>query len=114
MIVIDLSDLENPDGSNLANKTPADIQLNIADISASSYTGSADEHSNEKFIKLNYYKNGITIQIDQYIGEGLIEIPEGFDVPVVNGTMYYTPLYTEKLNYDTWLTTINRNFQELN
>jgi hypothetical protein len=31
----------------------------------------------------------------------------------INSSSYYTPLYKEKLDYNTWLSRINKNFQEL-
>lgn len=112
MKIVDFSAYQNPDSGSLALKRQPSIELSSADISASAYTSSMD-----KIIQLNYYKNGIVIDIDRYkdVHSGTTaDIPEGFEIPHVAGTIYYTPLYTEKINYETWVNTVNRNFQELN
>ena len=44
------------------------------------------------------------VELDRYSGEGYNKLPEGFEKPTTNGTIYYTPLYAEKINYNTWLT----------
>lgn len=114
MKIVDFNPTVNPDSASIAKKTPADIQLSTIDISGSGYTASMDPTLTTKEIKLNYYGNGIVLELDRYTGEGAVNIPEGFTKPKVTGTIYYTPIYSEKLNYQTWLNTINRNFQELN
>lgn len=111
MIVVDLSQYPNPDRESLIRKDPVSIELTATDISASNYSSSMEKH-----IILNNYKNGIVVEMDRYkdVHSGqLSSIPQGFTVPKVLGTIYYTPIYKEKLNYNSWLATINRNFSEL-
>lgn len=35
------------------------------------------------------------------------------DEPIMFGSTYYTPIYKEKISYEQWLTTVNKNFREL-
>lgn len=111
MIIVNLSDTPNPDKESLSRKDPVSIELTATDISASNYSSSMQKH-----IILNNFKNGIVVEMDRYkdvhSGE-LPDIPQGFNIPEVLGTIYYTPIYAEKLNYSSWLATINRNFSEL-
>lgn len=86
-----LLDIPNPDSGSISRKEQIDISLSLFDISASGNFGK---------IQTNY---ATTTQV--------ITIPEeGF----LNSSSYYTPIYKEKLNYDVWLTRINKNFEELN
>lgn len=110
MIVINLSDKTNPDKNSISAKRPSNVELSAADITSSNFT----PMSSSQFIKLNYANNGVTIQIDRYAGEGFDGLPDGFSIPKTLGTIYYTPLYTEKIDYKTWLNTVNKNFSELN
>lgn len=111
MIVVDLGDIKNPDSESISRKQLINIELNATDISASNYSSSNSQH-----VMMNYTSNGIVIEVDRYKdshSETAPSIPDGFIQPKTLGTIYYTPIYTEKLNYDTWLRTINRNFSEL-
>lgn len=86
-----LLNITNPDSESIASKTQINISISLFDISASGNFGK---------IQTNYSD---AIQT--------VSIPER---NYINSSSYYTPLYTEKLNYSTWLTTINKNFEELN
>lgn len=79
----------NPDSSSIAFKAPMDLSISLFDISAS---GHFDK------IQTNYLGN-----------EQRVVIPE----PDAPPSLYYTPIYKEKLSYDVWITTVNKNFQEL-
>lgn len=79
----------NPDKMAIEKKSLIDISVSTFDISASNYTNT---------LKLNYNNSEIVLLDDEEVEE--------FDV-------YYTPLYTEKINYNVWKTSINKTFQEL-
>jgi hypothetical protein len=85
-----LSSSRNPDSASIANKEQIDISLSIAEVSASGHSGS---------IFTNY---STTIQV--------VTIPEP---NLLDRSVYYTPIYKEKLNYNVWLNRINKNFDEL-
>jgi len=87
--LIFLSSSVNPDSGSITSKSSIDLSVSLFDISQS---GNLD-----------------TIQLN-YIGdEQRVVIPE----PDAPPSLYYTPIYKEKINYDVWITTINKNFQEL-
>lgn len=79
----------NPDKTAIEEKSMIDITLNPYDISASNYTSQ---------IKLNYNQTEIVLVDD--------DTSDNFDT-------YFTPLYTEKIDYSQWRKTINKSFQEL-
>lgn len=81
----------NPDSSSIMLKRDIDISFSSFDVSASGHLDG---------ILTNYTKTEI-----------VVTIPEA---EYLNSSSYYVPIYTEKLDYDTWLTRINRNFEELN
>jgi len=81
----------NPDSSSIVSKKQIDISLSLADISASGHSGS---------IKTNYQINSQIIITDPEVTSG-------------PGKVYYTPIYKEKINRSAWLSTINKNFEEL-
>ena len=83
-------DILNPDSGSIASKGEIDITVSLFDVSASG-------HFNE--INTNYTETEIVTYIPT---------PE-----YLMSSSYYTPIYTEKLNYETWISKINRNFQEL-
>ena len=83
----------NPDSASIANKQVIDISFSMSDVSSSLVTGS---------IQPNYTKTGNTVIVPRY------------ELPVQDGRVYYTPVYTEKINYDQWLARINKTFVELN
>jgi hypothetical protein len=85
-----LSNIENPDSGSISAKNYIDISLSLFDVSASGYFGK---------IQTNY---SATVE--------KITIP---DDDFINSSSYYTPIYTEKINYNEWLSKINRNFEEL-
>lgn len=85
-----LLNITNPDSESIVTKRQIDISLSEFDVSASGHSGS---------ILTNYSS---TVQI--------ITLPEE---NLLNRSVYYTPIYKEKLNYSAWLTKINKNFQEL-
>lgn len=80
----------NPDKSAIQKKSLINIPISTFDISASNHTTD---------IKLNNTNNLEIILLDD-------QTADEFDT-------YYTPLYTEKINYNVWKTTINKTFQEL-
>lgn len=82
--------ISNPDSESVSRKNEIDISISLFDVSSS---GHYDE------IKTNYT---ITAQ--------KITIP---DQEYNKDSLYYTPIYKEKLDYQTWLTRINKNFEEL-
>lgn len=85
-----LLNVPNPDSESISRKEQIDISFSLFDVSSSGYFGK---------IQTNYSN---TVQI--------VTIPEE---SFINSSSYYTPLYTEKLNYNTWLVRINKNFEEL-
>ncbi len=91
MSITVLSSSRNPDSASIANKEQIDISLSIAEVSASNHSGS---------IFTNY---SATVQV--------VTIPEE---NLLDRSVYYTPIYKEKLDYNIWLSRINKNFEELN
>lgn len=81
----------NPDIENIENKRDVDISFSVADVSASLKT---------EVINTNY------------IGDNLSVVLPNADEVIIKGSVYYTPVYKEKLNYERWLTS-NKNFREL-
>jgi hypothetical protein len=82
----------NPDVPSIKTKSTIDISFTEVDATASGYSAS---------IKTNY--------------DGAAQIVVAGGDPTVGerGTIYYTPLYVEKINYDVWKTRINKTFEEL-
>lgn len=81
--------IQNPDSSTIRNKRIVDISLSDFDVSASQAKVSA-----------NLVTNIITVH------------------PTVTGSsdiaeLYFTPIYKEKINYNEWKTTVNKQFTEL-
>ena len=81
--------ITNPDKIAIQQKTMIDITLNPYDITASNYASQ---------VKLNYNQSEIVILNDEESDEY---------------ATYFTPLYTEKINYQQWKRQINKSFQEL-
>jgi len=79
----------NPDIIPIQQKTMIDITLNLSDISASNYVNQ---------IKLTYDNSEIILVDD--------------DESDTHDT-YFTPIYNEQIDYETWKRTINKSFQEL-
>lgn len=90
MAITFLSSSINPDSGSITNKDQIDISLSLFEVSASGHSSS---------ILTNY---SATVQT--------VTIPEE---ELTNHSMYYTPIYKEKLDYNVWLTRINKNFEEL-
>lgn len=85
------STIVNPDKATIRQKSRIDISVNEFDVSASGYLES---------VKLNYDKKEIVVM-------------DSLNPNIVTGSLYYTPLYTEKINYNVWKTEVNKSFQEL-
>jgi len=85
-----LSSSINPDSGSIVNKEQIDISLSLFDLSATDDRG--------------------VIQTDYSSTSQVITIPE---IGLMNSSSYYTPIYKEKLDYNVWLTRINKNFEEL-
>ena len=83
-------DISNPDAENTSNKEQIDISVSLFDVSASG----------------NFNK----IQTNYSVTEEIVTIP---DSTLRVSSSYYTPIYKEKLNYNVWLSRINKNFEEL-
>lgn len=85
-----LLNIPNPDSGSVVNKENISLTISEFDVSASNKMSS--------------------IQTD-YLGMSqVVTIPEpGRETT----SSYYTPIYKEKINYDTWLVRINKNFEEL-
>lgn len=86
----------NPDVKSITNKEIIDISYTNKDIylASSSFT--------EESVIVNDSLEQITIVTPRYD-----------NVPVTDGRIYFTPLYTEQIDYQTWVTTVNKNFFEL-
>lgn len=89
-MAITVLDLTNPDSESISRKEQIDISISLFDVSASGYYNQ---------IQTNYIKTEQTLIIP--------------DSEYTEKSLYYTPLYTEKLNYDRWLLRVNKNFREL-
>lgn len=81
--------IANPDATSIQQKSMVDITINPYDIVASNYSDQ---------IKLNYNQTDIVLLDDETTDEY---------------QTYFTPLYNEKIDYNTWKRTINKSFQEL-
>lgn len=89
--VIDLSTSESPDVKAIVAKKTIDISLSEFDVSASLISGSLPLDS----ITLNRSNQKIVLLDDNSAG------------------VYFTPIYTEKLNYSEWQRKANKTFEEL-
>ena len=90
MTTIFLSSSQNPDSESIAFKQPIDLSISLFDIEAAGETGS---------VQTNYSATAQVVFVDSVESAG---------------SVYYTPIYKEQINYDEWLKRIDRNFQELN
>lgn len=86
--------IENPDIQSVSEKT--DISYTISNLDILNLLGS---QSNAIQVA-----NSSTFQVITIADDG---------TETTTGTSYYTPLYTEKIKYDEWLNTVNKNFNEL-
>ena len=82
--------IKNADVEASQKKSIIDITLNEFDISAS---------NQENSVQLNFAKSEIVVFDD--------------DVAETKGDIYFTPIYSEKIDYLTWKSKINKSFQEL-
>ena len=80
--------VQNPDKLAISKKDTIDISVSNFDISASNYGDT---------ILLNFQNNETVVYLDN----------------TTSGSVYYTPLYTENINYDVWKNRINKSFREL-
>lgn len=90
--------LPNPDSTPIAKKNTIDISYSSSDVSAS-FGG---------FITSNSIQTNL---VEQKII--LMSVPLEYDSgSFVVPSVYYTPVYTEQINYDEWKK-LNRTFSEL-
>lgn len=85
--------IENPDTTAILSKNVIDISISNFDISASGYTD---------VVKLNFQETETAVYIEN------LE-----QTTAVTGSLYYTPIYAEKINYQIWKNRINKSFTEL-
>lgn len=93
MAEIILVGTQNPDSQSIADSTIIGMSVSTFDISASGYFSES--------IKTSYTNTN-----------QMLTIPIGGNTND-SGYVYYTPLYTEKINYEVWKQRVNKNFQEL-
>lgn len=80
----------NPDSASISQKLEILMPVSLVDVSASGNFGK---------IRTNYTGRSQVVTIP--------------DMEYLDSSSYYTPIYKEKLRYDVWLNTINKNFEEL-
>lgn len=85
-----LLDISNPDSASISIKGEIDISVSMFDISASGRLGN---------LNTNYTESELAVYL-----------PEA---DFLTSSSYYTPIYKEELSYEVWLTSINKNFEEL-
>lgn len=83
---------DNPDLASIQSKDVIDISFTQTDATASGYSAS---------IEVNYQGTNQVVVLPQTLEN------------LKPGYIYYTPLYVENINYDTWKTRINKTFEEL-
>lgn len=86
------NEIKSPDIDSIVLKNTINISYLEFDVSASGYSSS---------VLPNYTKTGVTVVVPREEGQKM------------SGSVYYTPLYSELINYDVWKSRINKNFQEL-
>lgn len=92
----------NPDSDSIAQKQTVNISFTSTDVTASSANSvSLNGMSYTSSIKPNYTTTGQIVVVPR--DPNLLE----------SGYVYYTPIYTEKLNYQVWQQRVNKTFQEL-
>jgi len=84
-----LSGSINPDKKAVKEKDTVDIRVSLTDLTASYATES---------VKLNNALSEITVYVDSL---------------ETTGATHYTPVYVEKIDYETWKKTVNKSFLEL-
>lgn len=88
----------NPDTDSISNKDIIDIEYTSQDISIVKMSGSLPSDS---------------LQVDNTTNQ-LILVTQRYDnIPITAGRTYFTPVYTEQIDYERWITTVNKNFFEL-
>jgi hypothetical protein len=93
----------NPDSGSISQKETIDISFSSTDVTASSANSALLNGMNyTSSIKTNYTATG-----------QIVVIPRDPD-NIEDGYVYYTPIYTEKINYEVWKQRVNKTFQELN
>lgn len=93
MLDINILVIPNPDSADIISKNTVDISLTSTDVSASYYSSSIQQN---------------------YAGSGLSVVTPRPNSSIERGNIYFTPLYTEKLDYQEWKSRVNKNFLELN
>jgi hypothetical protein len=83
----------NPDSASISRKAPISYTVAYSDINAIRELSASIKLSGDE-----------TFQV--------VTIPVVDEEPA-KGTVYYTPIYKEKINYNEWINKINRNFNEL-
>jgi len=81
--------IQNPDKRAIQSKQVVDISISTFDVSSSGYSN---------VMSLNYQNTEVVVYLDS---------------TTVTGSLYYTPVYTEKLNYEVWKQRVNKSFREL-
>lgn len=81
--------ITNPDKVAITQKEQIDIRVNRSDVTLT---------KSETEVQLNALNTEIILLNDD---------------TVTNSDSYYTPIYTEKISYSTWKSTINKSFLEL-
>lgn len=94
-ITIDQSLIVNPDSISISSKNTIDISVSMSDISASLFSGS---------LSISQIKTNATNQ-------KLVLVVGDTESPI--GSVYYTPMYTEKINYEAWKIRSDKTFKEL-
>jgi hypothetical protein len=89
-----------PDSSSIQTKSTIDISFSMAELSSSKVIMSSSANYALQ-LKPNYTTNGL-----------VLEVPRTQDA-ILSSEGYYTPVYTEKINYDQWKLKINKVFLEL-
>lgn len=89
MTIVPVTGSLNPDSGSIANKEQIDISVTKFDIDATA----------GGLVKTNYSLTALEVLVGGTTTE--------------TGSIYYTPIYKEKIDYDTWLNRINKNFLEL-
>lgn len=81
--------IQNPDKQAIQSKQIVDVSISTFDISSSGYNN---------VMSLNYQNTEAVVYLDS---------------TTTTGSLYYTPVYTEKLNYEVWKRRVNKSFSEL-
>lgn len=81
--------IQNPDKQAIQSKQIVDVSISIFDVSSSGYSNA---------MSLNYQNTEAVVYLDS---------------TTTTGSLYYTPVYNENLNYEVWKQRVNKSFNEL-